>query len=217
MGKNRITALIAILAVSLVGPVQAGGMPVFDAANLAQAVSQIQQMTMQLEQLKQQYNSMNGARGMGSLINDPQLRRYLPDDYQTILNSGYGNSQVIRDNARVYGINQTTLGAGTDTAKAFEASAMQASLNRATSEEGYRRASVRFNDLQVLLNEINSASDAKSIADLQARIQVEEVMLKNESIKLQMLSQLQQAQRDLGAQRAVEIRMKSSRGNVPRF
>jgi type IV secretion system protein VirB5 len=215
--KNVIAGIVAIVAISVGSPVQAGGMPVFDAANLAQAVSQIQQMTMQLEQLKQQYNSMNGGRNMGSLINNPQLRRYLPDDYQTILNSGYGNSQVIRNNSRVYGINQTTLGAGTDTAKAFEASAMQASLNRATSEEAYSQASVRFNDLQVLLNEINSASDAKSIADLQARIQVEEVMLKNESIKLQMLGQLQQAQRDLAVQRAVEIRMKSSRGGVPRF
>lgn len=217
MVKSRLAGVLAIVSVSLGSPVQAGGMPVFDAAALAEAASQMQQMVMQLEQLKETYRSMNGGRNMGSLINDPQLRRYLPDDYQTILNSGYGNSQVIRDTARVYGINQTTLGAGTDTARAFEASAMQASLNRATSEEAYRRASVRFNDLQVLLNEIDSASDPKSIADLQARIQVEDVMLKNESIKLQMLGQLQQAQRDLATQRAVEIRMKSSVGTVPRF
>ncbi len=217
MVKSGVAGVITIIVVVFGSPVRAGGLPVFDAANLAQAVSQIQQMTMQLQQLKQTYDSMNGGRDMGSLINNPQLRRYLPDEYQTILNSGYGNSQVIRANSRVYGINQTTLGAGTDTAKAFEASAMQASLNRATSEEAYRQASVRFNDIQVLLNKINTTSDPKAIADLQARIQVEEVMMQNESIKLQMLGQLQQAQKDLAMQRAVEIRMKSSRGGVPRF
>ena len=36
-------------------------------------------------------------------------------------------------------------------------------------------------------------------------------MMQNENVKLNMLAQLAQAQRDLAAQRAIEINMKSSK------
>jgi hypothetical protein len=42
-------------------------------------------------------------------------------------------------------------------------------------------------------------------------------MMQNESTKLAMLGQLAQAQRDLSNQQAMEIGMKSTRGDVPRF
>lgn len=215
----RQWAGILVLAggISLGGPATAGGWPVIDTANLAQAAQQFQQMTMQLAQLQQQYASLNGARGMADLVNNPALRRYLPADYQIILNSGYGNSGIIRANSKIYGINQTAIGANTDTARLFEANAMQAAVNRATAEAGYYQASRRFNDIQVLLDQINTSPDAKDIADLQARIQAEQVMLQNESIKLDMLAQLREAQRSLAAQQAVEISMKSTRGGIPRF
>ncbi|MEY3201039.1 MAG: hypothetical protein RIR70_589 [Pseudomonadota bacterium] len=192
------------------------GIPVFDSGSLAQAIKQFQQMQQQFQQMQQQYNSMNGSRGMASLVNNPALRQYLPADYQTILNGGYGNSGAIRQASKIYGIENTTIGRNTDTARAFEASANQAAINRATAEEGYRQASQRFASIQVLLDKVNQAPDAKDIADLQARIQAEQVMLQNESIKLQMLAQLQQAQRDLAAQQAAEIGMKSSRGPMPK-
>ena len=40
-------------------------------------------------------------------------------------------------------------------------------------------------------------------------------MMQNESTKLAMLSQIQQAQRDLAYQQAAEIRMKSTKGVMP--
>ena len=194
----------------------AAQIPVFDAGSLAQAIKQFQQMQQQYQQMQQQHNRLNGSRGMASLVNNPALRNYLPADYQRILNGGYGNSNDIRAASKIYGIENTTIGKNTDTARAFEASANQAAINRATAEEGYRQASQRFASIQVLLDKVNQAPDAKDIADLQARIQAEQVMLQNESIKLQMLAQLQQAQRDLAAQQAAEIGMKSGRGPMPK-
>jgi len=67
----------------------------------------------------------------------------------------------------------------------------------------------------VLLDRVNSAPDAKDIADLQGRIQAEQVMMQNEANKLQMLAQLASAQRDLQIQQAREISMKSSKGGMP--
>ena len=95
--------------------------------------------------------------------------------------------------------------------------AKQAAINRAGAEEGYKTASQRFSDIQVLLDKIDAAPDAKDIADLQARIQAEQVMMQNEANKLVMLQQLASAQRDLQQQQAREISMKALKGSPPRF
>jgi type IV secretion system protein VirB5 len=186
----------------------------------AQAASwgtQLQRMTNQFNQLKSTYDSMNGSRGMADLVNNPAARQYLPANYQDILSSGYGSWASIRSSAKVMGIEDTTLNPTSDVAKAFESTARQSALNRATMEDGYNQASQRFSSIQVLLDKVNAAPDQKDIADLQARIQAEQVMMQNESTKLAMLGQLAQAQRDLSNQQAMEIGMKSTRGDVPRF
>lgn len=220
---KKLLGMFALVVGFSATPAHAG-IPVIDVANLAQAVQQVvawgqqyQQMVQQYQQLQAQFNSLNGSRGMASLVNNPQLRKYLPSDYQTILNNGYGNWQSIRNSAKVFDVNQTGLGSTTDTYKAYEANAKQAALNRATSEEGYKQASDRFDTIQVLLDKVNDAPDAKDMADLQARIQAEQVMMQNEQVKLAMLSQLAQAQRDLAIQAAAERRMKSTRGAMPNW
>lgn len=201
-----------------------GGIPVIDGANLAQAIQQVmawaqqyQQMVEQIEQMQQAYNNLNGVRNMGSLVNNPASRKYLPDDYQTILSNGVGQWEAIRDAARKFDMATSSLAASSDAAQAFEQVAKQAAINRAGAEEAYKMASQRFSDIQVLLDRVNSAPDAKDIADLQGRIQAEQVMMQNEANKLQMLAQLASAQRDLQSQQAREISMKALKGSPPRF
>ncbi len=179
--------------------------------------SQLQQMKQQFDQLQSTFNSMNGSRGMADLVNNPIARQYLPANYQEILNNGYGNSASIRSAAKLFGIEDTTLDPASASAKAFESNASQAAINRATMEDGYSKASQRFADIQVLLDKVNSTPDAKDVADLQARIQAEQVMMQNENIKLAMLGQLAQSQRDLANQQVTEIGMKGTKGVVPRF
>jgi type IV secretion system protein VirB5 len=212
---KKLLGMFALVVGFSAAPAHAG-IPVIDAANLGQAIQQViawgqqyQQMTQQYQKLQAQFNSLNGSRGMASLVNNPALRKYLPSDYQTILNNGYGNSQAIRNAAKVYGVEQTSLGSATDVYKAFDTNAKQSSLNRATTEEAYKQAHQRFDTIQVLLDKVNDAPDAKDMADLQARIQAEQVMMQNEQVKLNMLAQLADAQRDLAAQRSTEMRMKA--------
>jgi type IV secretion system protein VirB5 len=213
---KRLIATVSLFVGMGVASTAHAGIPVIDSTSIAQQIQQVvswgvqfQQMQQQLQRMQQQFDSLNGSRGMANLVNNPATRQYLPADYQTILNSGYGNSAAIRTASKVRGIEDTRINAGSDTALAFEANAMQAALNRATAEDGYRKASERFADIQVLLNRVNTAPDAKDMADLQGRIQAEQVMLQNETAKLAMLGQVAQAQRDLAAQRSLEIRMKS--------
>ncbi|WCF29564.1 P-type DNA transfer protein VirB5 [Xylella fastidiosa] len=206
-----------------VGNLAHAGMPVIDWANLEQAQLQVEawkkqyeQMASQIEQVKQQYNSINGIRNMGSLVNNPAARQYLPANYATILSQGVGNWEAIRSAAEKFDVSMTSLAANSDTAQAFQQAAKQAALNRASAELAYSTASQRFSDIQVLLDKINNAPDAKDIADLQARIQAEQVMMQNEANKLQALQLLVNAQRDLQIQQMKEIRMKSSRGPMPK-
>lgn len=226
--KKIIGSLALTLGLTFGGSANAG-IPTIDVATLGQGILQVkawgqqyqqmvqqyQQMVQQFDQMRQQYSSLNGIRGMASLVNDPALRQYLPADYQTILNSGYGSSAQIRAAMKVFGVSDSTMAADSDSAKAFTASANQAALNRATAEDGYKKASNRFADIQVLLDKVDSAPDAKDIADLQGRIQAEQVMMQNENTKLAMLGQLAQAQKDLLHQQSREISMKSGKGGLP--
>ena len=198
------------------------GIPVIDAASLTQAILQVQswaqqyqQMVQQIQQAQQQYNSISGIRNMASLVNNPAARQYLPADYATILSQGVGQWSAIRDAAKKFDVSSTSLSASSDAAQAFNQVAKQAALNRASAETAYSTASQRFSDIQVLLDKVNNAPDAKDMADLQGRIQAEQVMMQNEANKLQMLQQLASAQRDLQIQQNKEISMKSTKGGLP--
>ncbi|KAG1250061.1 hypothetical protein G6F66_015407 [Rhizopus arrhizus] len=44
-------------------------------------------MMSQIEQAKQQYESLTGSRGLGNIMNNPALRDYLPGDWQAVYDS----------------------------------------------------------------------------------------------------------------------------------
>jgi type IV secretion system protein VirB5 len=218
--KKVITALLFIAAIQ---SQQAFAMAVTDLGHTMQTmmgwVQQAKDMTAQVNELKKQYDTMkqeydsiSGIRNMGDLVNNPALRKYLPDDYQQILQGGYSNAQSLRDSARVSGFNDAN--PNSEASKALEKSGMQAAINEATAEDGYKQASKRFDDIQALLEQINQAPDQKTILDLQARIQVEQVMQQNEATKLAMLGQLAAAQKDLALQAQIERRIKNNHEHV---
>src|ERR1700735_4344510 len=86
------------------GSVRAQGIPVFDAANVAQAISQLTQLEQQVQQEIQLFNSLNGSRGFGALLSNPVVANSLPTNwlstYTAIQNSGSsgltGSAQALR-------------------------------------------------------------------------------------------------------------------------
>jgi type IV secretion system protein VirB5 len=239
--KRLCKALAATVVLGAASQAQAG-IPVFDAAAVAQAVQQVTAWGKQYSQMAQQYsqmvssynqavtthNSLNGARGMNTLVNDPAVRRYLPNEWgqaMNLLNSpgGYTGLQTritsIRSASQITSIEDTGLDPNSAAGRAFVGSQNQAAMNRALSEEGYKQASDRITAIQTLIDKVGDAPDAKDVADLQARIQAEQVMVQNELVKLQVMGQLQQAQRDIMAQQAREISIQGAQGpgGIPRF
>ncbi|CAN7655198.1 P-type DNA transfer protein VirB5 [Acidovorax sp. LjRoot129] len=163
-----------------------------ESTQMARWILQYAQMYEQYTQLVKTYNSLNGTRGMASLVNNPALRHYLPADYENILGKGYGNWQPLRASIEDPIGNQ----------KLYKNRRDQVAIDEAMALESYRQASRRFQDIQVLLDRVNAAPDAKDIADLQGRIQAEQVMLQNESVKLAMLKNLQEIQQRKMAEQA---------------
>lgn len=170
-----------------------------ETTQLASWAAQYAQMIQEYNQLVEEYRSLNGIRGMAGLVNNPQLRRYLPDEYRNILSQGYGDWQALRS------IIDNPLGS----TNLHKRRRDQLAIDEAMVLEGYKQASRRFSDIQVLLDKINDTNipDAKDMQDLQARIQAEQVMMQNESSKLAMLKTLQDIQqRKISEQGRVNVR-----------
>ena len=232
-----LRVLLASLALVSVGKANAG-IPVIDVANLVnslqqviawgeqygQMAEQIASLQQQYQQAVQQYQSLNGIRGMGSLVNNPALRKYLPDDWQSTMNllsepGQYGglsgSISQIRQASQIASLADSGLSSGSRVGQAFVGAQTQAAMNRGLGEAGFAAASDRIAAIQTLLDQVNGAPDQKDILDLQARIQAEQAMVQNETVKLALMTQLQQAQRDIQAQQAREISMQSTKKGLP--
>lgn len=213
MKRCLLIALLAWAAMS--GVVHAQGIPVIDASNLAQAIQQVTAWGQQLEHMQRQINNTSGVRYVGQLAQTERL--YLPKEYQRILNDGLGAWSAIYNAARIFDMSMSRLDMNTPSGQAFSGIAKQAALNRAVAEEAYKTAGARFTAIQTLMDKINASPDDKDVQDLQARIATEQVMMQNEMNRLQTLSMLAQAQRDLAMQQAAERRMTAWRGDVPQW
>lgn len=170
-----------------------------ETTQIASWIAQYAQMVQEYNQLVEEYRSLNGIRGMASLVNNPQLRRYLPDEYRDILSRGYGDWQALRS-ALDNPVGSTNL-------QKYRRD--QLAIDEAMTLESYKQASRRFGDIQVLLDKINDASipDAKDMQDLQTRIQAEQVMMQNEASKIAMMKNLQDIQqRKITAQGRINVR-----------
>ena len=218
------TALTATLLVSLGGKPAAAFDMVFDptlmannVAQLSEMASQLAQLKAQLEQAKNTYGAMTGNRGYGDFMNIPnQARNYIPSNFSNIMSllqsnnlsySGiadairnYMNANAVLTNADLDKMNMSPA-----TRQILTDSRSNTATIQALADEGLHNASVRFNLLQTLAYEINNTTDPKAIAELQARIQVEQNMLTNEQTKMQDLFDGMQARKQMVDQQTREV------------
>ena len=221
--KYFIGSCAVIASMSFGTVAQASGIPVFDGAAAANAVQnlvkwaeQLKQMQSQLDQAKQLYASMNGIRGMGSILNNPELRNYLPADWQKVYDSvktgGYNGltdaAKAIRDNNQVYDncAHQT----GSAQAICYRQAAQSAQYKDFVGQ-ALASSQKRLNQIQSLMNTINTTTDAKAIAELQARISSEQATIANEATQMQLFKMMADAEQQLVSQQQREGAAKSTR------
>jgi type IV secretion system protein VirB5 len=178
--------------------------------------AQYQQMLHQIEQARQHYESLTGSRGLGTIMNNPQLREYLPTDWQQVYDSvragGYtglsGRGQSVYEANKIFD-SCLSVPVG-EQRTACEARAVKASQDKGFALDAYDKARSRINQIDQLMHQINNTSDLKSIAELQARIATEQANIHNEQTKLQLYGMIAAAEDKVQAQRQAEINAKAN-------
>lgn len=95
MSTIKVLAVLGVAGWMIFGNHAQAQIPVTDGASIAQQVAaqvetiakwkmQYDQMMDQINQAKQQYEALTGSRGLGTIMNNPALRDYLPGDWQAV-------------------------------------------------------------------------------------------------------------------------------------
>lgn len=177
---------------------------------------QYDQMMSQIEQAKQQYESLTGSRGLGNIMNNPALRDYLPGDWQAVYdsvsNGGYsglsGTGKSVYDANKIYdACGHLTIA---QQRTSCEAQAVKGAQDKGFALDAYNAAKSRISQIDQLMAKINDTQDPKAIAELQGRIAAEQANIQNEQTKLQMYAMVAAAEDRVQQQRQAEINAKAN-------
>lgn len=204
-------SVVMLSAASAVTTSYAQGIPVFDAANVAQAISQVLQLKTEVQQELQLFQSLNGERGFGALLSNPVAANALPSNwmsiYTAIQSGGYagltGAAQQLRQASQTYNCEDQAGSAQQlcqrDLNKPFQ--------DKAFGQQAYQTETQELNQIQGLLQQIDATQDPKGIAELQARLQVETTTVNNEMTRLQLFRMLSDNEERLVREQAQESTM----------
>jgi type IV secretion system protein VirB5 len=199
--------LVILLGSGAIRPASAQ-FAVIDVGAIAQLVQQymtLQQqlttMNAHLDQARLEYAAITGGRGMEQLLAGT-VRNYLPADLNALTGALAGAGAAYGAfSSSAHGFLNANVVLTPDQLASFspadrahlEATRESTAILQALTQQALANSSGRFDSLQQLITAIPRASDPKAIMDLQARIQVEQGMLTNESNKLNVLFQAMSA------------------------
>jgi type IV secretion system protein VirB5 len=219
MRSPKVPMVAAFCIASLVvAPASRAQWAVVDAPAIVQLIQEVQTTAQQVQtakaqllQAQQALQTMTGARGMEQLLSG-SVRNYLPSNWMQVTAALRGSAgfsvlsgdvqTLVSANAVLSPQRLATLSPGAQ--RLIQDSRQWSAMQQALSNQALSNTSNRFAAIQTLIAAIPSASDQKSILDLQARISAELGMLQNEQTKLQSLYQSAQAQEYLLRQQAWE-------------
>lgn len=185
------------------------------AANHQDEIQQFNTMVEQLHELQQTYqmvtstyNAVTGSRGLGAVQTLTNAsRNYLPASTGDLLDTIDGASQTYNQmsgmvqnftdqNAILNGNAINSLNMTGQQLALFSQRRKNAAAIQATAQQSMNAAGQRYAYIQQMIDNINNTNDPKAIAELQARIAGEQVMLQNDQSKMsQMYAYLQNQER----------------------
>lgn len=218
MTSNRLHGALLSAVLMLAAEGASGqGIPVNDQAAIAKQIESIAQLKSQLDALNEQigqarqlYGSLNKLTDMADVaevLNDPAIRKALPYDFAAIEGLLKGNGTgVFGDSASRFLEGNSTYRTDADDFYAQELSRLQNKNagQMSLGEQIYDAATKRIDGIDQLRGKISTAGDAKEIADLQARLQVEQAFLQTDVLRMEGLRMVQQAQNQVDEQRKAE-------------
>ena len=173
--------------------------------------SQLKVAQDQLAQAKQLYDSFNkltNANDIGALLNTPEFRKVLPQQFSDIerLISGQGSGNFASAIDQYLAQNRAYTGNNANSYYQSELDriARQTGAKHSLGQAVYDTGSQRIDALEELRKRISSATDVKEVLDLSARLQAEQALLQNDVLRMQGLAMIQQARADMDGQRERE-------------
>lgn len=189
------------------------------ANQLAQTANQAAQSIEQIAEIRLTIKALTGNSELGQVLNDPTTRRtlnqYLPvgyDDVYQLINNGTGSGPDFAALQTVYErvtAEEVANRANTNVTGRTRLAATML-LNKAQMDVMMSSLNQRSANMQGLINQINSTTDASSKADLANRLQAEQGMISIDMNKMQ-IAMATQKQNEALANRQVQ------RESVKRF
>ncbi|WP_447987953.1 P-type DNA transfer protein VirB5 [Achromobacter spanius] len=216
--RVRFTAtLAAVLFSNTMAPANASGIPVVDAASiadraikhvetLAKYAEQIAVLRDQLESQKRQLEALTGTRNLGDILNNPAIRDALPADARDILRASNGGLGGISDAVERIEREERLTGNYEQDKKNLDARAEKIAVrSQAMMEQTQKAMTARVKQVDQLQAKINQAQDPKAIADLQARLLVEQANIQADQTRADMLTRQIEAEQALMEQQAEKL------------
>ena len=206
--RKMIKLLSATLLLATPLTAFAQGMPVHDSANLLQQINAVRQAIQVVAQGKQQISEAQKLyQDLNKLTDIPQLAAQLKTDalrQLDISNSslegfGNGNLNVVgagraKADAVYRGLLDKLGLSGSEQSRAgFDLNARNIGINAGLAENIGTAVTSRTQGLDQLRTRLTTASTAKEVGDLTARLQLESAAMQNDQLRLQAIALQQQA------------------------
>lgn len=200
--------LTAVLLAQLISASHATGIPVTDGASIAdralkhaegmaKQIEEIALLKHQLESQGRQLASITGTRSLGDILDNPAIRAAIPPDAREILRRGEDLGGIADSVERIRREEQLS-GDYEQDRKNLDRRAEQLTLrSQALMQQTQKAMTARMNQVTQLQAQINQTQDAKAIADLQARLMVEQANIQADQTRADMLTRQLEAERAL--------------------
>ena len=207
--KHAAVIVCASMMANAAIPAHASGIPVVDAASiadraikhaetLAKYAEQITVLKNQLESQRRQLEALTGTRNLGDILNNPLIRDSLPADARDVLRSANGGGSGFSDIAERIEREEKLTGNYEQDKKNLDARTEKMAVrSQALMQQTQKGMTARVSQVNQLQKQINQSQDPKAIADLQARLLVEQANILVDQTRADMLARQLEAEQAL--------------------
>ena len=167
---------------------------------------QLRQMKETHEQGKRHYDALTGNKNFGEIHHSTALQQFLPQEWQGLYQATQHHISALKGLMDTVRHEEKFTGSVEDMQKHIEGRMERVAVtNKAVGLHAYQGLQERMKQVDHLMAAIKNTNDPKSIAELQARIAIEQAHIQNETAKLQLVSQLQRAEHQLIEQQKYQM------------
>lgn len=197
-------AIAAILSLSLMSSAIAAGVPVIDPANLAQAVAQVKNQVQQIENMRAQLKAMTDNGKYADIINNPairkQLNQYLPKNYSDVITAAQrGDLGALQQVANAAAQREKQAQTSQTGVQRIAANRL---LTEASMDGMMKTLDARSNNIQNLINRINTTQNPAQKADLANALSAQQAQIGIDMNRMQIMMKQAENQEKLAHRQA---------------